>query len=173
MIATLNDQPDFAHRDPHAIPHELRDEVEMWARENRGTHGSVVWNPILGCAEVRLELRDSDPRMAAWRGGSLKNKPCETVFLHRQEEEGVHWKGIPLDELGVEFVRKWLDAGNMWSGRGRHKSLDSACKAADQHNTDLDNWMAEEAVENARLNARDNKRQVLDLPLVAVPANLE
>lgn len=141
----------------------------MWAREH-GTHGRIVWSPLLKCAEIQLDLHSDDPRMRAWKEGRLPGKPVESVFLHRQAGPGEPFVGIPVSELGVEGVRKWLDRGNLQSGRGRHASMDAACKAADRANQELEERMSAAAAENARYRAREHRRELFDLPMVSVPA---
>lgn len=161
-----------AVRSKDHVPWEISDEVELWAREH-GRHGRCVWNPVLRCAEIQLELKADDPRMKGWQEGRLKTKPVESIYLHRQEVRGGPFVAVDLNELGASGVRAWLDRGNMWSGTGEYPNLHTACMAADRHNLELEEKMKAEAVENARLRARDNKRQIFDLPLVHVPADLE
>lgn len=162
----------------HSAPVDVREAVELWARQNRGTHGTVVWNTVMNCWEIQFELKAEDPRMKAWRDGKLRVKPMEPVFLHRQKRaaDGTptpHWEGVPLEELGVSGVLRWLDEGNTWSGQGRYRSFDQACKAADDHNEALKGMIAKEAEINAGLRARDDRKRILKTPWTTVPANLE
>lgn len=182
-MISVRDRTGFDPRIPGGgvvFPAALRDAVEHWARQH-GTHGRIVWNPTLRCAEVQLDLKPDDPRMKAYREGRWPVPPVDSVFLHRQsmqkQPDGSmratgHYIGIPPAELGVEFVVRWLDEGNLLSGRGRHASLDAACKAADRRNAEVGEKIKEVAVENARLRARDERRRVAGNPLVAVPDNL-
>ena len=155
-------------------PPEIAEAVELWAREHRGTHGKIVWNAVMKCWEIQFELKPDDPRMKRWRDGKLRVKPVEPVYLHRQKmvdgRPAPHYEGIPLEELGVEGVLAWLDEGNTWSGRGRHKSFDAACKAADAHNERIREMITKEAEENARLRARDERKRILGTPWTTVPA---
>lgn len=173
MIQVSSRAPAWAHdRDPAAVPWDIREEVELWARE-QGRHAKIVWNATLACYEILLDLMAGDPRLEGWQAGRLKQEPKESIFLHRQEEAGGPFVGVNIHELGASGVRNWLDEGNLLSGTGRYASLDVACKAADRHNEELKAMIEKTAVENARLNARDNKRMLFGNPLVSVPETLE
>jgi hypothetical protein len=159
-------------------PLDVREAVELWARANRGTHGTIAWNPLMNCWQVNFDLKDDDPRMKSWRDGKLKVKPSEPVYLHRQKKnkDGTptpYWEAVPLEELGVSGVLRWLDEGNCWSGTGRYASFDAACKAADDHNEMLRAKIAKEAEINAGLRARDERKRLLKTPWTTVPAQLE
>ena len=154
------------------IPWEMADAVELWCRDH-GRHGKLLWNPVVRCYEVRMDLKPADPRMEGWRSGRLKRKPVEPVYLHRQEVVGGPYVAISLDELGVEGLKARLDRGNMWAGRGDYHNIHEATLAIDAHNLEVEQKMKDEAVGNARLNARDHKRQLFNEPLVTVPDDLE
>ena len=162
----------------HSAPVDVRDAVELWARQNRGTHGTIVWNQVMNCWEIQFELKPDDPRMKSWRDGRLRVKPMEPVFLHRQKRSAngtptPHWECVPLEELGVSGVLRWLDEGNTTSGTGRYQSFDAACKASDAHNEALKAKIQQVAEENAGLRARDNRKRLLKTPWTTVPADLE
>lgn len=152
------------------IPWDIREEAELWARE-RGRHATVSWSRPMNCLVVSLDLKPGDPRLEGWISGRLKVEPREDIFFQRRK--GVHLVGIPMGELSASFVRNYLQEGDLWSGRGRYNGLDAACKAAADHNERLSQKMKEAAVEDARQNARDHRRQVFDLPLVSVATDLE
>lgn len=152
------------------IPVEVQDEVELWARE-QGRHGRITWSPVTNCAVVQLSLKPDDPRMRAYQEGRLKHEPKENVFLHRWE--GGRWVAVPPTpaELTPDFVRRWLDRGNMWSGRGESEAanLYDACLKADRRERELYEKARAKIRENTELRSRERRRQVLDLPLVSVP----
>lgn len=144
----------------------------MWAREH-GSHAKIVWNTLMQCAEIQFDLKPGDPRLKGWQEGRLPFEPKESVFLHRQAGPGEPYKAVSLQDLGVSGVIKWLDEGNLLSGRGRHAGLDAACKAADRKNQELEAAMERAAVENARDMAREHRREFFELPMVGVISNLE
>lgn len=125
----------------------------------------------MNCAVVELDLKPDDPRLKAYQDGRLRHKPTEIVPLQRRE--GSHLVGIPLGEVGVDYVIALLDKGNLWSGRGEYTGLLSAVRAAEDHNQRLEEQMQGAMVENARLRAREDWRFYKGDPQVAVPADLE
>jgi len=159
-------------RNPHEIPWEFADAVELWCREH-GTHGKLLWNPMLRCASIRMDLKSDDPRMEGWKAGRLKKQPYDYVHLHRQEKIGGPYVAIDLMDLGIEGLKERLDRGNLLSGRGEHNNIYNATLAIDAHNLDVEQKMKDESISNARLRARDNKRQIFGDPLITVPGNLE
>lgn len=158
--------------DRRAIPVAMRDAVEMWARQNRGTHGYVAWNPVLKCAVIDLELRADDPRMKAWQEGRLKHKPMESIPLHYQAFGGGPFIAIDIEQLGVSGLLDMLDKANTWSGRGQYNNMIEAVQAAERQNENLRESVRKAALDNTRDRTRDMRRQILDLPLVSVPANI-
>ena len=103
----------------------------------------------------------------------LKKKPHEYVHLHRQEKIGGPLVAIDIEDLGVEGLKERLDKGNLMSGRGEHNNIYAATLAVDAHNLEVERRMKDESINNARLRARDNKRQIFGDPMVSVPDNLE
>ena len=155
------------------VPWQYQEAVELWARQNRGTHARMAWNPVLRCVEIQFELKPDDPRMKGWQEGRLKMKPVESVFLHRWDKAKKAYVAIPLEELGVSGLEALLDKGNLWSGRGEYRGLMEAVKAADEHNQKLERQVEEASIEAARLRARDERRWLQGAPVVSVPTNLE
>lgn len=156
-------------------PVDVREAVELWARANRGTHGSIAWNPVMNIWQINFDLKDDDPRMRAWRDGKLKVRPSEPVYLHRQvrgEDGRAKWVAVSLEELGVSGVLNWLDEGNTWSGTGKYPNFDAACRAADDHNENLRAMIHREAEQNAGLRARDERKRLLKTPWATVPADI-
>lgn len=154
------------------IPVEIQEEVELWARE-QGRHAKIVWNPLLRCPEVQIDLKAEDPRLKKWQAQTQKvpNKPVESVFLHRHD--GHHYVALNLGELGASGVRALLEEGNMWAGRGQAPNLLAAVRMVDEKNERVKEAMRKEARDNSRDRAREHRREILDLPLVSVPADLE
>lgn len=153
------------------VPWDIRDEVILWAREHGREGGRVVWYGGSMCWAIEFDLKADDPRMKGWQEGRLQRKPREVVFLHEPDGKG-HMIPLNIAELGASGIRKLLDEGNLASGTGRYRSLTDACQSVVEHNQKLEQWMEDTAVENARLRARDDRRQILDLPMVNVPDNI-
>lgn len=147
------------------IPVWAQDVVELWARDT-GRHAKVVWNPIMRCPEVQVTLKPDDPRR------KLNGVETEPLFLHRQLGPGQPYTAIRLDELGEGGLRTLLEEADVLSGRGRSKSLMASLVEADRHQERIKEAMRKEAVEFARLNARDERRRVLGNPLVSVSSDL-
>jgi hypothetical protein len=168
--------PWAAPKDATGIPVEVRDEVELWAREH-GRHGRIYWNSVTRCACIELDLKPGDPRLEAYQKGRLKHKPVEAVYLHRWDKNAGCWKATPPrpQDLSPDAVRQWLDRGNLWSGRGESaaKNLHDACVRADRAEREFYEKQRDKIRERTQDRARDRRRQVLDLPLVTVPRTIE
>ena len=159
---------DFA---PPSVPWDVSDAVILWAREHGREGGRVVWYGGSKCFAVEFDLKADDPRMKGWLEKRLKVKPKDVVFLHEPDGKG-HYTALNIADLGVSGIVRLLDEGNLMSGTGRYKSLTAACNAVVEHNQKLEQAMEDAAVDNARLRARDDRRQILDLPTVSVPIDI-
>ena len=155
-----------------SIPWDIKDAVELWAREKRGTHGKIEWNTVLNCAVIDFDLKADDPRMRAYQEGRLKHEPKESIPLHYQKEGGGPFYPINLAELGVSGLMEMLDRANTWSGRGEFKSTMAAIAATERKNDALKQSIRDAARDNARERAKDMRRQIFGLPVVSVPENI-
>lgn len=172
----------MSEKSTRQVPFAFRDAVELWARQNRGTHGSIGWNEALKCYVIDFDLKPDDPRMKAYRDGRVKHEPKESIPLHRQLTKvdpktgrvthAGPYVAINLEQLGVSGLLEMLDKANAWSGRGEFKTMREAVQAAEDHNERLRAEIMKAAKENARDFAKDSRRQVFDLPFVNVPANI-
>lgn len=161
-----------------SIPWQFDDAVKLWAREHGKANATIRWNAATKCAVIEFTLRNDDPRMRHWQEGRLKFEPKETVFLNKQVTDGKGkaygpYVAIDLEQLGVSGLIDMLNEGDVQSGTGRYRDMQEAIHAIEGRNEQMRAKMREAAVENARLRARDMRRQVFDLPLVSVPENLE
>jgi hypothetical protein len=168
--------PYMSKGDRQAIPYEIRDAVELWARE-WGRHGNIEWKPQMNCAVIEFTLRGDDPRLRAYQEGQLKHEPKECVFLHYQPtlddgSKSVHYMPLNLEDLGVSGVIEMLNRGNTWSGCGEYKSFKDAAQKMGEYNDKLKNQIKSAAIADARLRARDDRRHVLGVPFVSVPQNI-
>lgn len=162
--------------DRRAIPYQISDAVEHWAR-SRGRHASIGWNPVLGCAVIDITLKGDDPRLKAYQEGRLKHEPKESVILHYQKTDyqgntSGPFIALNLEELGVTGIIEMLEKGDVWSGRGEFSSLHEAVQKVAQHNETHREKMKQDIRDAAMDRAKDMRRQILDLPLVSVPANI-
>lgn len=153
------------------IPYQISDAVEMWAR-NRGRHATIGWNVAMRCAVIDLTLKGDDPRLKAYQEGRLKFEPKESIPLHYQPKEGAPFVAINLEDLGPTGIVEMLEKADTWSGRGEYGSMLEAVRAVERFNNDKREKMREAVLEASRDRARDYRRQVFDLPLVSVPANI-
>ena len=159
-------------------PVEVADEVELYAREH-GRHATLRFVPTrfergriaAGTWTVRLTLRDSDKRLSLLKTGQVAEAPDEVVWLHEPDGQG-GYTPYNIMQLGAGGVRRFLEKGNTWSGRGKFASFAeqmqqtaAANEAARQQNRDTSR-------DNARAHARDKRRQWLKIPLVRVLTDL-
>lgn len=168
--------PYMSTGDRQAIPYEIRDAVELWARQ-WGRHGTITMNHALRCPVIELSLRGDDPRLRAYQEGRLKHEPKECIPLHYQQpmpdgSKSVHYSALSIADLGVSGVLEILDRGNTWSGTGEYKGFKQAAQVMGEHNEKLKQQIKAAAIDEGRLRARDMRRQVFGLPLVSVPDNI-
>lgn len=177
-------------------PHELQDEVELYARESGRT---ATLHFFMGCGWfVRFSLRCNDKRMLAFQQGMAAEPPTEDVFFHvpnPKEHDGlslselkamdipVLWSVvgfdkhkrcrmpfIPLDiqQMGPSGIRQFLEKGNMWSGRGEFDSLTEQLRKAREKNKAVREKRKEDARQEARKFARDQRGRRFKVPTVPV-----
>lgn len=153
------------------IPWQIKDAVELWARQ-RGRHATIGWNVAMRCAVIDLTLKGDDPRLRAYQEGRIKHEPKESIPLHYQPVEGGPFMAINLEELGESGLIEMLNKGDMWSGTGQYGSMYEAVRAVEKFNHDKREKMKQAVLEASRDRAKDYRRQVFDLPLVSVPAQI-
>lgn len=154
------------------IPVDIRDEVELWARQ-MGRHAKIVWNPILKCGEIQIDFLAHDPRRQAWQEGKTRVPPVESVFLHRWDKKKGHYVAMDLAAMGASGLRNHLDATSVATGRGEHRNLQEAFEAVDRKNDRLREEILTAVREGGRENANRHRRKALGLPQVQVTSNLE
>lgn len=163
------------------VPNEYSEAVEQWAREHGG-HATLKWLPTpMNCWAIILSFKVGDPR----QGGPEDGEP---VLLHeywtaKQWQQRApkkvrrHWKtnavmagnyAFELDELGVEGIIRWLDRGNVLSGRGQFKSVEHAGKVSNDNHEAAQAKARAEARDNAGQRFKDGRRQALKIPFLPV-----
>lgn len=162
-------------RDVAAIPVEIADAVELWARE-QGRHGTVAWVRIPGQApvpQVRLTLKPDDPRLKAWQTGATTlngagervplydEEPVETIELVEWDEEQRTYVPMDLMTLGAGGVRTLLERGNMWSGCGEFDSLQEAIVEARRRQKAETERVRQAARKEAQARASEDSRRYL------------
>lgn len=173
-------------------PHEIADEVELYARES-GRTGSLRWVPTLmlngslvrGVWVVDLSLRVNDPRMQLWRDGKAEKPLTEQVWLWETNPKagdvipGTFGElreppmvGLDLAQMGAAGVRQFLDRGNSEGGRGEYGSLVDALASTREHNSTVRRRNKAQAKDESRQDKPgllrfllgDRKVPVLSLP---------
>lgn len=154
----------FSRADLPQAPHEVSDEVELYARES-GRTGSLRFVPTLfvngailrGVWVLDFELRPNDTRMQLWRDGKMEKPPVEQVWLWEpnpkagQEIPGTFGQREPpmvdlnIHHLGASGVRQFLEQGNSWSGRGEFDSPTAALESTREHNSTVKQKVKDQA----------------------------
>lgn len=153
-------------------PYEIQEEVEKYARES-GRTAKLHYIPNVGWM-ARFSLRPNDKRMVLWQEGRAPEPPTEDVFFHRPHPEK-RGEFIPMDirQMGASGVRRFLERGNMWSGRGVHNSpVEARRKARDRNEADRQK-LRREAKEEARDMVKDTRRSRLKIPYHTVGIDLQ
>lgn len=162
-------------------PHDLQDEVELFAREY-GRTGKLHFVPVGGWM-ARFSLRCNDPRMVLYQRGEIPEPLSEDVWFHEPNPNEGQPNGrggrqgpfIPLDilQMGTSGVREFLEKGNTWSGRGEFTSLEAAVKQANDNDVvSLKKFKAEQ--KDASLQEQKAKRRTrFGIPFVPVQADLK
>lgn len=178
-----------------SAPPDVREEVELYARQH-GRTGSVAYVPYpVNAWEARLSLRPNDPAMKAWQEGRAEEPPVETVLfvepnpkvgqvedvvLDGQRIRHVHgpYRALDIVQMGASGVRQFLERGNTWSGRGEHRSIDAARQHAENLNRAKKEKARADAIESAKHRAREDrvwwsKKPHEKSPMQTVPINLK
>ena len=179
MIVTLTDREGLA-----APPVEIADEVEMYARES-GRHATLHLVPtkfVNGhVAEAtwvaRFTLRPTDPRMKLYQEQKIGEVPTEDVWFNAPNPASKTWADAyePLDiiQMGASGVRRFLEKGNTWSGRGEFKSIEDQLG----HIRDKNETEREKTYEDARYRSKkqavDKRRSLLKIPFLGVGTDLK
>jgi hypothetical protein len=158
------------YSEPH-VSWEIRDEVEMYARES-GRHGTLHYAPNAGWF-VRFTLRDSDPRMSLIRDGSA-TELFEDVWFVRTVPGGRPFEVEALDvqQMGASGVREFLERGNTWSGRGEFSSLEDALRQTRSGNESFRDRNRTSLRDQAVDRALDQRRSRLGIPYLPVGVSL-
>src|SRR5690606_34237431 len=97
----------------HTIPVEIRDEVELWAREH-GRHATITWNKVMNAPEIVFTRMESDPHRAVDETQSVLMQEPGEVRNPRTNRMMPAMVGCNVWEMGPSGVRKWLDEHNLW-----------------------------------------------------------
>lgn len=160
-------------RDERRVPPwQVADAVQHWARDHGLPGGRMVWHPQMECWVIEFPFRDGDPRLAAHQNGDWYGPPVEAVPLQQQSETG-HLVALDIEELGVDGVISFLDAGNLLSGTGQYPDLLSACQAAQENNRQASERRKKEIEDLAWDIAHENRRRDLGIQQANVPEQLE
>lgn len=152
-------------------PWEVREEVELYAREH-GRTGTVELVAVPGgfaCWVVKLSLRPNDERMRAYQEGRSGEPVPEMVWL-MDHDTG---KALDIQQMGAAGVRRFLDRGNTWSGRGEFASVSDAVRTARERDEAATARAREQAKEENRYERREKRRQYLQIPAIPVGIDLK
>lgn len=167
-------------------PVEYAEAVEQWAREHGG-HARLQWlEAPMNCWCVKLSYRLGDPRQASntdgepvllheyWTAEQWQKRKPHLVRRHPRSNAVMAGNyAFELDELGVEGLKKWLDRGNILSGRGQFTSVEEAGKVqADRHESAMERLRATKR-DNAKHRALDIRRSVYKIPFFRVGVSFD
>ena len=173
MILTLGGQ----HELP-SPPAEIADEVELWARQT-GRHARLHFVPVrfrqgrvvAGTWVVRISLKANDKRLQLYREGKVAEPPTEDVWLHEPDGQG-GYRPFDILQLGAGGVKRFLEWGSMWSGRGQFGSLEEQLRQVNQDNEGARRKNRADAKDRALTHTADRRRQALGIPFVGVVADI-
>jgi hypothetical protein len=161
-------------------PVEIADAVETWARQY-GRHATLRFVPHMQppCWSVNLTLKPDDPALRRWQEGAASELPTEGVLLLEWDagageiqpatgEPAGAYRAVSLEEYGADGVVALLERGNTWSGRGEFASMQEAVTAAASRSREEKNRRRAQMRQWARDLAADQRRQILQIPLVPV-----
>jgi hypothetical protein len=159
-------------------PVEISDEVEMYARDH-GRHATVEFvpmrfrglTPIAGTWRVRLTLRANDKQRLPYQLGQVADEPKEDVWLHERLENGTY-RSFDIHQMGASGVRRFLEKGNMWSGRGQFDSPVEQHRKSRQANETFREKVRKEQEDLVRARARDRRRSLKKIPFLPVRIDL-
>ena len=157
-------------------PAEIADAVTLYFRA-KGRHARLVWNEVMRCWQIEIELSGDDPRMKAYQAGVRNARPVEVVPLHHRPKGSTHLVAMDLDEIGASGITELLAQGDLLTGRGEFPDLLSAIRAQHERNEKHKADMFAKAFEAGMEATERNKRQILEglghsLPFVTVPNNV-
>lgn len=179
-------------------PVELQEAVELYARKS-GRHGTLHIVPFGGWF-LALTLRPDDKRLERYKQGLSADEPHEKVWFHvknpfehkivdvRKDKRfknmplmpwchGVRRQGqflqLDIRQMGVEGVTEFLEADNVWSGRGKFRSFTESWQKIEEANRVGLERLREQMAEKAGKRARDLRRQLLRIPYLSVLIDLK
>jgi hypothetical protein len=180
--------PRGARSEAPTAPPEIRDAVEMYARQH-GRTGSIEFAVGPNVWIIKLSLRPNDERMRLWQEGRAPEPPTEMVWLQEPNPDegkvlgtdprtgrpvrGGMFRPLNIYEMGAEGVLGFLQRGNTWSGRGEFGSVEEAVRKVREDDVSRTEAFRAEQKEASRLQQRENRRRLLDIPMKAVGIDLK
>lgn len=160
-------------------PYEIREAVELYARES-GRTAKVIFIPVVGWM-ARFSRRPNDPMLELKQKGRVE-EITEDVYFHvhiRDYDPQRHPainppRGdrpqvfVPLDilQMGASGVREFLDRGNTWSGRGQFDSHEDRLRQAQEANREGRRSVREAARLRVRDRVKERWRRIKQLPFL-------
>lgn len=159
-------------------PTEFQDDVELWARQS-GRHAKLVFVPTewkegsiaAGTWVVRIQLRSADPRLEMFQQGRVPEAPTEDVWIH-EPAQGNTYKPLNIQQMGTSGLRRFLEKGNMWSGRGEFNSLEDQLRRTRADNEQSKRKFRRERRDSSVYRESQKRRWRLKIPFISVAINL-
>lgn len=175
--------------------------MELYARRH-GRQGTLHFF-LGGGWFATLSLRVNDKRMKLYQEGRAEEPPVEKVWFHidnpggtdrgvtlaelRALDEPLLWaciamdngrcrqRFLPLDitQMGAEGVKRFLERGNMWSGRGEYDSLEEQLQDSRERSKAATEKHRQDQKEANRHEQREKRRQRFKIPFLPVGIDLK
>ena len=176
--------PRGARNEAPQAPYEIREAVELFARES-GRTGSIEFAVGPNVWLVKLSLKPNDPTLSLYRQGKVADLPVEVVWLQEpnphagkvvgwngaQPVRGGPYRALDIHQMGASGVRAFLDKGNTWSGRGQ--TVEQIARAAFESDERLREANYNTAREENREEAKARRRSFLGIPFLSVGIDLK
>lgn len=156
-------------------PADIADAVMLWGREQGRRFGRLEWNHVMNTWVIHFGRKSDDPLMRAWQEGTLQQaeEPTESIYLNEWDKATKKFRPLPLEEYGVEGIRRLLDEANMWSGRGRYNSLQEGVNAIRAQNHQVRENLKKQIREAGRETDWLHRRSLLGIPYITAGINLK
>lgn len=161
----------FARNVEPAIPVDIADAVEMWARQ-RGRHARLTWNAIMGCPVVTFTLPENATGNRDVQEGRAA-EATESVPLHEWDGERGRYVPLVLGDYGASGIINLLESWDMHSGRGLYDSIQARVAAMRAENERVRESHRRAADEGAADLLDLKRRSALDIPYHTVGIDLK
>lgn len=146
--------------------------TDDWGRKS-GRTVTWRWSREMGCWTLNLSLPATAPVMQDYQEGRLRQAepPTEGIPLMEQDESG-KWHALDLEQYGPTGIVRLLEEADMWSGRGKHRSLVEFVREVAERNRRNRQAVRARQRNWARDLAADVRRQIFKIPFHRVGIDL-